>query len=63
MITINVPILFIILFVYVCTVMFEIIYPDILLPHLTKVHAVWLIKSMPFFNFANHWRNKKKDYI
>ena len=65
MITINVPILFIIsedrtplegciLFVYVCTVMFEIIYPDILLPHLTKVHAVWLIKSMPFFNFANH---------
>ena len=28
------------------------IYPDILLPHLTKVHAVWLIESVSFFQFC-----------
>ena len=46
-----------------CTVMFEKIYPNILLPHLAKAHAVWLIKSVSFFNFANHGRNKKNDEI
>ena len=43
--------------------MFEKIYPKILLPHLAKVHAVWLIKYVSFFNFANHGRNKKNDEI